>query len=66
MPKTPKISAVIKKKYKGQVAISLNGKILGIGKDSVLAFKEAKKRMKDIEKKEFLVSRIHGNEAIAA
>lgn len=66
MPKTPKITAVLEEKYKGQIVISLNGKILGIGADSILALKKAKKNMKNIEEKEFLVSRIHGNEAIAA
>lgn len=55
----PKISAVIRKKHPGEVVISLDGKILGIGKDSLKALKEAKKIMPDIEKKEFAISRIH-------
>ncbi|MEK9167053.1 MAG: hypothetical protein AAB836_02000 [Patescibacteria group bacterium] len=59
MPIAPKISAVFKKKYSGQVVISWNGKILGVGEDSMKALKKAKKIMPSIESKEFLVSRIH-------
>lgn len=59
MPISPKISAVFRKKNSGKVLISLNGKILGMGSDSTAALKEAKKVMPEIEKKEFLISRIH-------
>lgn len=55
----PKISAVLKKKHPRGVVISLDGKILGVGKDTVQALKEAKKNMPEIEKKEFAISRIH-------
>lgn len=55
----PKISAVMVKKHPGEVVISLDGKILGVGKDSLKALKEAKKIMPDIEKKEFAISHIH-------
>jgi len=58
MPKTLHISAVLKKEHPGEVAISLNGKIIAIGKNALLALKKAKKTMPDIEKKEFMVSRI--------
>jgi len=58
MPKTPHISAVLKKEHPGEVVISLNGKIIAIGKDALLALKKAKKMVPDIENKEFLVSRI--------
>ncbi|MEK7085861.1 MAG: hypothetical protein AAB953_02500 [Patescibacteria group bacterium] len=58
MVKAPKISATMEKKYVGKTIISLDGKILGIGSDCLVALKKAKKVMPDIEKKEFLVSRI--------
>lgn len=66
MTELPKISAVIQRKYKGYVVISLDGKILGLGKDAVLALEKAKQRDKNIENKEFLISRIHGKEPIIA
>ncbi len=59
MPISPNYSAVFQKKYSGQVVISWNGKILGIGEDSMKALQKAKKVMPTIESKEFLVSRIH-------
>lgn len=59
MPITPHISATIKKEHPGEVAISLGGKIVAIGENSIKALIKAKKIMPDIEKKEFLVSRIH-------
>lgn len=65
MVKSPKISALLKKKYRGYIAISFNGKVLGFGKNSLDALKEAKKEMKDIERKEFLVSRVHDKEVLA-
>ena len=59
MIKIPKISAALQKKHTGKVAISLDGKIIAVGKTTMTAFKKAKKNMPDIENKEFLVSRIH-------
>jgi hypothetical protein len=41
MPKTLHISAVLKKEHPGEVAISLNGKIIAIGKNALLALKKA-------------------------
>ena len=58
MPKTPQISAVLKKEHPGEVAISFNGNVVGVGKTAILALQKAKKNIPDIEKKEFLVSRI--------
>lgn len=57
MPKAPKISTTLMKKHAGEVAI-WKGKIIGIGKDAVIALKEEKSIMPSIEQKEFLVSRI--------
>lgn len=65
MVKVPKISALLKKKCQGHIAISLNGIVIGVGKDSIFALKDAKKKMPDIEQKEFLVSRIHNDEVLA-
>lgn len=48
----------MEKKHMGKSIISLNGKVLGIGSDCLIALKQAKKVMPDIEKKDFLVSRI--------
>ena len=59
MPIAPKISAVMKRTYSGQVVISLNGKILGIGTDAQKALTKAKKIMPEIEREEFLISTIH-------
>jgi hypothetical protein len=59
MVKSPKISAAIQKEHTGQTAISLNGKIIGIGKDSIDALKKAKLKMPDIENTEFLISHIY-------
>lgn len=65
MLQVPKISAAFRKTHSGNVAISLNGDIIAVGKNSVEALKKAKQIMPDIEEKEFLVSRIH-NQYIAA
>ena len=65
MPITPKISALIKKQHRGEVAISLEGKIVAIGKNSIQALRKAKKAMPDIEGKEFLVSRIQPKYLVA-
>ena len=59
MVRSPKISALLQKKYSGKTAISLNGKILAIGKNSIDAYQKAKRVMPGIEKKEFLVSHIY-------
>lgn len=58
MPKTPHISSELKKEHHGEIAISLNGKIIAIGKNALLALQKAKKIMSDIEEREFVVSRI--------
>lgn len=58
MIKTPKISAVLQKEHPGEVAISLNGKIIAVGGNSVVALKKAKKIVPNIEDREFLVTRI--------
>lgn len=59
MIKSPKISAAIQKKHPGETAVSLNGKIIAIGKNSVDAVQKAKKTIPDIEEKEFLISHIY-------
>lgn len=56
---SPKISAAIRREAEGEVAISLNGKIIATGKTSVLALSKAKRIDPQIEKKEFLISRIY-------
>ena len=58
MPKSPHISVALKKEHAGDVIISWNGKILGMGKNAILAIKKAKKQMPSIEEKEFLISRV--------
>ncbi|PIQ77491.1 hypothetical protein COV82_04200 [Candidatus Peregrinibacteria bacterium CG11_big_fil_rev_8_21_14_0_20_46_8] len=59
IPKSPKISAVFQKKHRGETIISLDGKIVGTGSDAIIALKKAKKKIPDIEKREFLIFRIH-------
>lgn len=59
MIKSPKISAVLRKKHEGEVVISLNEKIIATGKTSLIALKKAQKIDKKIDKKEFLISRIY-------
>ncbi|MBI4235122.1 hypothetical protein HY604_02380 [Candidatus Peregrinibacteria bacterium] len=66
MTQLPRIAAVMQRKYRGYVVISLDGRVLGFGKDGILALDQAKKKDKDIEKKEFLISRVHGKEPIIA
>lgn len=63
-PKPAKISLALRKKYNGYIAISFDGKLLGVGKDSVKALEAAKQEMPDIEAKEFLVSRIHHDDLL--
>ena len=58
MIKTPKISAVLQKQHSGEIAISLDGKIIATGENSVTALKKAKKILPQIENEEFLVTRI--------
>ena len=55
MIKLPKITKEIEKKHGGETLIALDGEILGIGKTSIEAVKEAKKKDPDIEDKEFLI-----------
>ncbi|MEK7528214.1 MAG: hypothetical protein AAB592_00405 [Patescibacteria group bacterium] len=58
MIKTPKISAVLQKEHMGEIAISLDGKIIATGENSVTALKNAKRILPQIENEEFLVTRI--------
>ena len=58
IPKSPKISAAVEEKHRGEIVISLDGKVLAFGKDGRDALKKAKKVMPDIDNKEFLVFRI--------
>ncbi len=58
MPITPHISALMKKNHEGEVALSLDGEIIGIGKNAVIALENAKQKMPNIGEKEFLISRI--------
>lgn len=58
MPKSPKISAVLQKEHRGEVAISLRGNVVAVGENSVIAFKKAKKVIPNIETEEFVVTRI--------
>lgn len=48
----------MQKKYAGYTVVSLNGKILGIGVDTVAAVEKAKNSEPAIENKEFMISRI--------
>ena len=59
MPQPPKISAIFQKKHEGEVAISLEGKVIAVGKNAVVAFKKAQKKVPNLEEEEFLISRIH-------
>lgn len=58
MVKSPKISAVLQKQHTGKIAISLDGKVIAVGENSLDAFKKAKKILPQIENEEFLVTRI--------
>jgi len=58
MVKTPKISAVLHKQHMGEIAISLSGKVIATGENSVVALKKAKQIFPHIENEEFLVTRI--------
>lgn len=58
MIKSPKISAVLQKEHTGEIAISLDGKVIATGENSVVALKKAKKVLPQIENEEFLVTRI--------
>lgn len=66
MIKSPRISAALRKDYPGHVVISLNGKVIGIGKNSLKALESAKKKVPSIEEKEFLISRIHDEILVAS
>ena len=48
----------MKKNHEGEVALSLDGEIIGIGKNAVIALENAKQKMPNIGEKEFLISRI--------
>lgn len=65
MIRTPIISSALQKKHPGDVVISLNGKILGIGKNSIQAFEKAKEKLPNIDDQSFLISRIHGKVLVA-
>lgn len=58
MVRSPKISAVLQKQHAGEIAISLDGKIIAVGENSLAAFKKAKKILPQIEHEEFVVTRI--------
>ncbi|GEM_PF-6714011 len=57
-PKSPVITDHMKEKYPGNTIISLDGEILGIGTDPLLALQAARKIMGDIDSKEFMISSI--------
>lgn len=58
-PPHPEMSPAFEKKHKGQNVISLNGKVLATGKNSLIAYKKAKKIVPNLDKKDFLISRIY-------
>jgi len=60
MPIAPRISAVMQKEHQGQTVISLDGKVISFGRNAVTALSKAKKIVKDIEEKDFAISRVHG------
>ena len=60
MPIAPKISSAMQREHQGQTAISFNGKVIAFGKNAIAALKKAKKFVKDIEEKDFVISRVHG------
>lgn len=57
-PKSPHISLALQKEHRGEVAISLKGKVISVGRNSLDAFNKAKRNMPGIEEKEFVVTRI--------
>ncbi|MDH5597288.1 MAG: hypothetical protein OEY44_04230 [Candidatus Peregrinibacteria bacterium] len=60
MPKPPRISSALAKAHKGETAISLlDGTVVAFGKNAVEALSRAKKSIRDIEEREFVVSRVH-------
>ena len=58
---SPKVSLQFQKQHRGEVIISFEGKVIGVGKDAIIALRRAKKAMPTIEQQEFLISRIHHN-----
>lgn len=58
MEKSPKISAALQQKHRGEVAISLHGKVIAVGENSLKAFRKAKRKSPHIEQEEFAVTRI--------
>lgn len=59
MVKPLKISAALQREHASETAISLNGKVVATGKNSVIALKKAKRVLPNIEEEEFLVSYIY-------
>lgn len=59
MVKLPKISAAFIKRHGGEDAISVNGRVIATGRNGLIALKKAKKIDPNIEKKDFLLSRIY-------
>lgn len=58
MPISPYISPYMEKKHRGKTVISLNGKILGIGENALIAVEKARKIMPGIDREEYLISHI--------
>lgn len=59
MVKPARISSAFRKKNQGKVAISLDGSVIAVGKNSVAALREAKKKREGIENEKYVVSKIH-------
>lgn len=59
MVKPLKISAALQKEHASETAISLDGKVIATGKNSVIALKRAQRVLPNIDEKEFLVSYIY-------
>ena len=59
MVKPAKISSAFRRKHQGKAAISLNGKVIAVGKNAVAALQLAKKKNPSIEEEDFVISKIH-------
>ena len=55
----PTISAEDEKNHVGEMVISLDGKVLAFGKDTMDAINKAKKVVPNLDQKDFLISRIY-------
>lgn len=55
----PNISPEDEKKHVGEMVVSLDGKVLAFGKDTMEAINNAKKVVPDLDQKDVLISRIH-------